>query len=115
MTLNNTFTNMADSLRTKYESNSKLSLDDMIKGINGLEVNNFVSPDQVTSELSTGQIIPTQKLDLDWANLYLRGNLVVLSFDLDLTEFNTDSSTHVGWEYHLIHKMVTLVTIMSLM
>lgn len=104
MTLNTTFIDMADSLRTKYESNSKLSLSDMIKGINGLEVNNLINPDQVTSELSTGQIIPTQKLDLDWANLYLRGKLVVLSYDLELTEFNTDSSTRVGWEYHIIHK-----------
>ena len=98
-------TAIASALRSQYDTNDLLSLDQMAQGIDNLEVKNLINPDQVSGEVSPQQIIPLQKLDLEWANQNLRGKNIILSFDLEVTDYSADSSSwRAGFEYSFRHK-----------
>lgn len=103
MPLSDTFTALANTFRNKYATTDKLSIDQMIKGMGNLETKNLIKPDQVPNEVSANQIIPIQKLTPEWVNQNLKGQQVVLSFDMDVTDFSKDSSWRVGFEYAFNH------------
>lgn len=104
MPLSDTFTALANKFRDKFYTTNKLSFDQMIKGMSNLETKNLIKPDQVPNEVNSMEIIPIQKLTTEWANQNLRGQHVIFSFDVDVTEFNKESSRRVGFEYAFAHK-----------
>lgn len=104
MPLSETFTSLADKFREKFSTTSKLSLDQMIKGMSNLETLNLIKPDQVPNEVSSMQIVTLQKLTPEWANQNLRGQYIVFSFDVDITDFNKESSRRLGFEYAFSHE-----------
>lgn len=97
-------TAIASILRNRYDTKGLLSLDQMAQGIDNLEVKNLINPDQVSGEVSPQQIIQLQKLNLEWANQNLRGKNIILSFDLEVTDYSADSSRRAGFEYSFMHK-----------
>lgn len=97
-------TAIASALRSQYDTKGLLSLDQMAQGIDNLEVKNLINPDQVSGEVSPQQIIQLQKLNLEWANQNLRGKNIILSFDLEVTDYSADSSRRAGFEYSFMHK-----------
>lgn len=104
MPLSDTFVSLANQFREKFSTTNKLSLNQMIKGMSNLETKNLIKPDQISNEVGSMQIIPIQKLTPEWANQNLRGQHVIFSFDVDVTEYNKESSRRVGFEYAFVHK-----------
>ena len=103
MPLSDKFISLATAFRNKYATTDKLSIDQMIKGMGNLETKNLIKSDQVPNEVSANQMIPLQKLTPEWANQNLKGQYVVFSFDMDVTDFSKDSSRRVGFEYAFSH------------
>ena len=107
MNVSEKLTTLASALRTQYGSDDKYTLDDMVKGIGGLKVQNLVDPgqsydtsvDKQSWKLVTG-------LDIDGWNKLI-GKTITMSFDLEWSNYKpvANSSNRIGMEWGLKHEI----------
>ena len=103
MNVSEKLTTLASALRTQYGSDDKYTIDDMVKGIGGLKVQNLVDPgqsydtsvDKQSWKLVTG-------LDTDGWNKLI-GKTITISFDLKWSNYKpyTNSNNRIGMEWAL--------------
>lgn len=103
MNVSEKLTTLASALRTQYGTDDKYTLDDMVKGIGGLKVQNLVDPgqsydtsvDKQDWKLVTG-------LDIDGWNK-LSGKTITVSFDLEWANYKpvAGGNNRIGMEWGL--------------
>lgn len=109
MNVSEKLTTLASALRTQYGSDDKYTLDDMVKGIGGLKVQNLVdlgqsydtSADKQDWKKVTG-------LDIDGWNKLI-GKTITMSFNLEWSNYKpvTNSFNRIGMEWGLKHESHT--------
>ena len=107
MNVSEKLTTLASALRAQYGSDDKYTLDDMVKGISGLEVQNLLDSGQ-SYDTSVDKQLPFKAvtgLDIDGWNKLI-GKTITISYDLEWANYQTDtkSSNRVGMEWGLKHE-----------
>ncbi len=104
MNVSEKLTTLASALRAQYGSDDKYTLDDMVKGISGLEVQNLLDSGQ-SYDTSVDKQLPFKAVtgpDVDSWNK-LNGKTITVSFDLEWANYKpvASSQNRVGMEWEL--------------
>lgn len=108
MSLNDKLTAIATALRSQYGSTDKLSLDDMTKGIDGLNVHNYLNEGRTfDSKTSKDQTLALPEVTTDVWNK-LTGKTVTFSFDLTWSGYHSieGKETRIGIEFGLKYQNI---------
>ena len=90
MTVSDNLTAIAAALRAQYGSEEKYNLDDMAKGINGLQIKNLLDPGQTfDTNVNKDNYIGINGLNQDVWN-HLNGKTVTASFDIEWSGYKAD-------------------------
>lgn len=108
MTFVDTFTPMADHLRSEYGITDKLTTSQLKLGINGLHVHNYLTEKLSVDNTMTAQNSGSYALDKitidQWTKLL--GKTVTVSFDITWSNYQPTENVgnRIGVEYMVIHK-----------
>lgn len=108
MTFANTFTPMADHLRSEYGVIDKLTTKQLKAGINGLHAHNYLTEDLTVDNTMTtvnGSWYVLDKISIDEWNK-LSGKTVTVAFDIAWSRYQPTSNINnrIGIEYAVTHK-----------
>lgn len=100
MTVSDKLTAIATALRSQYGSDSKYSLDDMAKGIGGLEAHNFVDEGQFQDSSVDSYMKPVSGLTVESWNKNLAGKTITISCDVEYSGYVRSDNTknRIGFE-----------------
>lgn len=102
MTIKNTFTSMADHLRSEYGTPDLLTVDQIKSGINGLHTHNYLDAGQSLSFAKDGEMKPLSGIDAEtWDKKFL-GKTITISFDAKWSGIGIGN--RMGIEYAYIDK-----------
>ena len=106
MNVSEKLTTLASALRTQYGTDDKYTIDDMVKGISGLKVQNLVDPGQsydTSVDKQSWKLV--NGLDIDGWNKLI-GKAITISFDLEWSNYKPDTKVknRIGMEWELKHE-----------
>lgn len=102
MSVKDTFTPIADHLRSEYGTGNLLTVDQIKNGINGLHTRSLIAdvPELTQNNLESGGLYPIDNPDLSTWNS-LRGKTLTMSFDISYDGYQNMPSiaNRIGFEY----------------